>query len=428
MPRRYPTLYQQRTLWNAATGLSIVLLGTMIVGLVWLSGQIFGYLQPVLVPLAVAGIVAYLLDPAVQWIQRKGLSRLRAVIVTFCGFLIAICLGALIIVPPIIGAVGQLATDFTSSGTKIEDILSNARDNTIIKPAIDWALSPSEDFADEFPNYAPPPVADDTAPDTAPLETPPPTKVPFNKTKVGNWAITHIPSFLSVIPAGTNKILGFLGYLIGFAMVPIYLYYFLKEGSTMKAHWHDYVPLHASRFKDEVVDCVSEINGYLLAFFRGQVVVAFIDGILIGIALFIFQLPYAPVIGLAMAVIGVIPFIGNILCLIPSCIIAYVHFSSSDPNHQWLGDNPWAYVGVVVAIFVVAQQINSLLTAPKIVGDSVGLHPMTVIFSMLFWSIPLGGFLGALLAVPLTAAVKVLFRRYIWEKRIMEAPDPEPAA
>jgi predicted PurR-regulated permease PerM len=72
----------------------------------------------------------------------------------------------------------------------------------------------------------------------------------------------------------------------------------------------------------------------------------------------------------------------------------------------------------VVAIFVVVQQINSLVTAPKIVGDSVGLHPLTVIFSMLFWSVVLGGFIGALLAVPMTAAVKVLFRRFIWVRQL----------
>lgn len=229
--------------------------------------------------------------------------------------------------------------------------------------------------------------------------------------------------------AGSGKVLGMLGYMIGFAMVPIYLYFFLKESSAIKTHWHDYVPLRASKFKDEVVDCLSEINGYILAFFRGQVLVAFIDGFLIGLALMIFQVPYALVIGLAMAVLGVIPFVGNILCLIPACIITYIHWAGRDPNHQWLGENPWAYVGVVVAIFVIAQQINSLVTAPKIVGDSVGLHPMTVIFSMLFWSIPLGGFLGALLAVPLTASVKVLIRRYIWERRLMEEPEevPQPA-
>ena len=106
-----------------------------------------------------------------------------------------------------------------------------------------------------------------------------------------------------------------------------------------------------------------------------------------------------------------------LLCLIPACIIAYLHAQGSSEVSM----SPWAYVGTVVAIFVVVQQINSLVTAPKIVGDSVGLHPLTVIFSMLFWSLVLGGFVGALLAVPLTAAIKVLFRRYIWERRIREA-------
>ena len=81
----------------------------------------------------------------------------------------------------------------------------------------------------------------------------------------------------------------------------------------------------------------------------------------------------------------------------------------------------------MIVIFLVVQQINSLVTAPKIVGDSVGLHPMTVIFSMLFWSLILGGFLGALLAVPLTASIKVLFRRYIWERQLHQPVFEEPA-
>ena len=61
------------------------------------------------------------------------------------------------------------------------------------------------------------------------------------------------------------------------------------------------------------------------------------------------------------------------------------------------------------------------MEAPRIVGDSVGLHPLTVIFSVLFWSFLLGGLLGALLAVPLTASIKVLFRRYLWERRLEAA-------
>ena len=81
-------------------------------------------------------------------------------------------------------------------------------------------------------------------------------------------------------------------------------------------------------------------------------------------------------------------------------------------------------MGFVVLIFAGVQQINSLVTAPKIVGDSVGLHPLTVIFSMLFWSLVLGGFVGALLAVPLTASVKVIFRRYFWDRTLRESDTP----
>ena len=84
----------------------------------------------------------------------------------------------------------------------------------------------------------------------------------------------------------------------------------------------------------------------------------------------------------------------------------------------------------MTCIFVGVQQINSFVTAPKIVGDSVGLHPMTVIFSVFFWTLLLGGALGTLLAVPLTAAVKVLFQRYIWDKKLRNHPPadtPEPS-
>ena len=94
MAKEYPTPYQKRTLWKALTGLATVILAAILVGIVWLTGQVLGYLQPVLVPLAVAGIIAYLLDPVVTKLMSKGLSRIRAVITVFFGFVIAICIAA----------------------------------------------------------------------------------------------------------------------------------------------------------------------------------------------------------------------------------------------------------------------------------------------------------------------------------------------
>ncbi len=435
---RYPTRFQLRTLWNAATGVSILVLGALLVGLVWLMGEIFGFLQPVLVPLAVAAIIAYLLDPVVRIFQKRGFSRRWSVVSTFAGFTL-LAAGLVAIMIPLVG--GQIhtfqqqrdaiaAVSETSPSTTpddaavkkpfdeiIVDILIGTRNkNEWAKPFIDPLLGPPDDPKSDAPKATLTAALDEAAAEGGAQLEPP---IVLQNTELWAQGKSYIDEILGWIKGGAGKILGFLGLAIGFVMVPIYLYYFLNESAAIKEHWHDYVPLKASRFKTELIETLTEINSYLISFFRGQVLVAFIDGMLVGLALTAFTLPLGLLIGILMAVLGIIPYIGNIITLIPACVLAYFHFSVPG-NQHYLGDNPWAYVGGVVAIFVIVQQINSLLTAPKIVGDSVGLHPMTVIFSMLFWTLILGGFVGALLAVPLTAAVKVLFRRYIWDRRMKE--------
>jgi len=451
MPR-YPTRFQLRTLWNAATGVSILVLGALIVGLIWLIGKIFGFLQPVLVPLAVAAITAYLLDPVVRLFQKRGFSRRWSVVSVFASFTL-LASGLVAIMIPLVGgqihefqqqrAAMEATTQSLAQQAAIEenpaaakkpidevlvDILIDSRNkNEWAKPFIDPLLAPPKgkwDPADpkqpDLTNEVPPKADIGAELDEAYAEKRPVSPaIVLNKTELWAQAKGYVDEIFSWIKGGAGKVLGFLGLALGFVMVPIYLYYILNESAAIKDHWHDYVPLKASRFKTELVETLTEINRYLISFFRGQVLVAFIDGMLVGIALTIFGLPLGLLIGIMMAVLGIIPYIGNIITLIPACVLAWFHFSVPE-NQGWLGSNPWAYVGAVVAIFVIVQQINSLVTAPKIVGDSVGLHPMTVIFSMLFWSLILGGFVGALLAVPLTAAVKVLFRRYIWERKLKE--------
>lgn len=440
MDQQYPNEFQRKTLWRALTGLAITVLGLHLVLVVWLTGTVLSYLQPVLLPVAISGIVAYLLDPLVSWLQSKGVTRLKSVIAVFSSFSLAIVLMALMIIPPIVGQANKLVTD-EQLGVNVSTTIKSWGNIPWIKPAAEWALAERREEASETAEDTidTPVSAETDSPETDPdspwgePEQEPANsnnlattdKTPFKQTNLAHHLTVHagrITNYgLKFITAGTSTILASLGLIIGLAMVPIYLYYFLKESAAIKEHWHDYVPLKASAFKTEVVETLQEINGYLISFFRGQMLVAFIDGILVGIALFAFGLPYALVIGLAMAILGVIPFIGNIICLIPACIIAFIHFGIAENREhlEWLlGTSGWAYVAAVCAIFFIVQQINSLVTAPKIVGDSVGLHPMTVIFSMLFWSLMLGGFLGALMAVPLTAAVKVLLRRYIWERKL----------
>ncbi|MGJ8678007.1 MAG: AI-2E family transporter [Akkermansiaceae bacterium] len=447
MTLRSPSRFQRKTLWRALTGLGILVIGLLVVGSIWLVGKVLGYLQPVLVPLAVAGIVAYLLDPIVTWLQQKGLSRLKAVVSVFFSFIIIIGLLVWMILPPI---VSQLSDD--KNRQELSENLVYTFKDLKEHPWVNYWLEQDEGTEEVILRSTSTP----TPADSSIIEE----DVAFENTRLAALLPENIvANILGWVKGGTSKLLGFFGIALGFAMSPIYLYYFLKESSGIKAHWHEYVPLKASKFKDEVVGTLQEINGYLISFFRGQMLVAFIDGLLVGLGLMIFGLPYGLVIGLSLAVLGVIPFIGNIICMIPACIIAYVHFSKTEriplsAENIQVGERivtqvggekisgfvsaienqemevlintwsflpqVWAYPVIVIAIFLVVQQINSLVTAPKIVGDSVGLHPMTVIFSMLFWSLLLGGFIGALLAVPLTAAVKVLFRRYFWERKMKE--------
>jgi predicted PurR-regulated permease PerM len=190
--------------------------------------------------------------------------------------------------------------------------------------------------------------------------------------------------------------------------VPIYLFFFLKERPAIERNWKDYLPLRASPLKDELAEALSEINGYIVAYFRGQLLVCLVDGALIGSALTILGLNFAPLIGVLVVILTMIPYIGIVICWIPAVLIA---------AFQW-GDF-WHPFWVTI-IFIVIQNLEGMFYAPRIVGNSVGLHPMTVIVSIFVWGLLIGGLLGPILAVPLTATIKVLLARYVWDRRLRE--------
>jgi predicted PurR-regulated permease PerM len=196
--------------------------------------------------------------------------------------------------------------------------------------------------------------------------------------------------------------------LLSLILVPIYLFFLLNEKPRIKKRWKDYLPLRASPLKDEVAEVLSEINKYVIAYFRGQLLVCLVDGILIGTALTIFGLNFAPLIGLLVVILTMVPYIGIVVCWVPTVLIA---------AFQW-GD--WWHPIGVTAIFIVVQNLEGIFYAPRIVGNSVGLHPMTVIVSIFVWGLIIGGVLGPLLAVPLTATIKVLLARYVWGPRLRE--------
>src|SRR5204863_8283865 len=211
-----------------------------------------------------------------------------------------------------------------------------------------------------------------------------------------------------ILKKSIGGFLGITGFLLSLILVPIYLFFLLNEKPRIQARWREYLPLRASPLRDEVAELLSEINRYVTAYFRGQLLVCLVDGILIGTTLTIFGLNFAPVIGALVVVLTMIPYIGIIICWVPAVLIA---------AFQW-GD--WTHPMIVTGIFIFIQNLEGIFYAPRIVGTYVGLHPMTVIVSIFVWGLIIGGVIGPLLAVPLTATVKVLLGRYVWGRRLRE--------
>jgi predicted PurR-regulated permease PerM len=184
----------------------------------------------------------------------------------------------------------------------------------------------------------------------------------------------------------------------------VYAFYFLQEKTRIASRWTDYLPVADSGFKNELVFVLNSINNYLIAFFRGQVLVAICDGILYTIGFLIIQLPYAALIGAMAIVLTLIPFLGAIITCAVALILAFVQ------------SGHWVQPLLVLAVFAVVQTLEGLVIAPKIMGDRVGLHPVTIIIAVMVGTTLLGGLLGGILAIPLTAVLRVLMFRYVWKR------------
>jgi predicted PurR-regulated permease PerM len=224
------------------------------------------------------------------------------------------------------------------------------------------------------------------------------------------WLQQRLPDMLSAIGGFLQRsvggVLGVAGVAISLFLVPLFLFFFLKDSANFAREWRRYIPLPESPLRNEVASLLEEINSYLIRYFRGQFTVSLIDGVLIGTALLIMGLNFALLIGLAVGLLALIPYVGLTICWIPAVIIAAAQF----------GD--WTHPLIVTAIFVSMSNLESFFIAPRVVGDSVSLSPLTVILSVLIWSLVLGVLLGSLLAVPLTATIKVLLQRYVWHRRV----------
>lgn len=408
-----PTEKQARLIWLALTGLACALIVALVVGAIWGLGRVLHVLSPVLWPIAVAGVLAYLLDPVVDFLQRKGAPRTRAIIVVFvAAFLILAGLLASV-VPQVVVETQELTRKIPGYTRHLEEKVEN-----FISHPPDWLkrFLPQTTTTQPEPSASSTPA--ETAPTTSSLAT---TNAPLE------WVVDHsAPSVLTLDRAALSSVTDWLGKTLpvlgrrlsqavsfigswfgvvaGLALIPIYAFYFLLEKQGIESKWTNYLPVQESKFKEEVVFVLQSINEYLIAFFRGQVLVAICDGILYTIGFTLIGLPYSVLIGVMATFLTIIPFLGAITTCVTALLIAVVSGGWQQP------------VGVL-AVVAVVQALEGTIIQPKIMGDRVGLHPVTIIIALMVGTTLLGGILGGILAIPLTAALRVVMFRYVWKKQ-----------
>ncbi|MBA7481011.1 putative transport protein [subsurface metagenome] len=181
----------------------------------------------------------------------------------------------------------------------------------------------------------------------------------------------------------------------GIVIIPLILFYLMRDIVVFKENLYIFV---SRENKKEFKEVLEEIDHIVSGFIRGRIIVCFIVGTLIGTGLYFLNLKFALIIGIVSGVFNFIPYLGPIVGVILALIFA-------------LG-NPWWTLLMIVILFVSVNQLEAIYLNPNILGKGLGLHPLTVILSILICG-QLLGILGVLVAVPLVAILKVLAIRYL---------------
>jgi predicted PurR-regulated permease PerM len=376
-----PTEKQTRLLWFALTGLAIATVIALIVAAIWGLGRVLDLLSPVLWPLAIAAVVACLLSPLVDLLERRKVPRTRAIILVFIVAL-ALILGVLAsVIPQVVVEMQQLVGKIPEYSARLQARIS------------EFMAQPPE-FLRRFtttPND--PSQQSDTAASVA---------------SGVNHLVEILPVLATWIFTQFGKVASGFGLLAGLALIPVYAFYFLLEKRNIEGRWRDYLPVRDSSAKDEIIFVVEAISQYLVAFFRGQVLVAICDAVLYTIGFLSVGLNYAFLLGFAAVFLTMIPFLGAIVICLTALTLAFVQY----------GD--WIHPLMVLVVFGIVQTLEGLVISPRIMGDRVGLHPLVIIIAVMTGTTLFGGILGGILAIPLAAVLRVVLVRYVWKHSVTE--------
>lgn len=328
-----------------------ILLTGLIVFIIWILGWIMSYLSNLIIPLSVAGVLALVLYPVVDFLEHRiGIPRVLAISILFLVAVLALGAFLVVVMPKAI----QQGRDFIEA---IPEMLRSWQIRLeMLSPNLDSTLA--------------------------------------------SWAEqANLETFIPGLGGAAGQFMSYVGMLVGMAFLPLYLFFALLSGNRLQDNAQELLSVFSPETQTEVLYLGEVFVGYVTAFFRGQLLIAMIMGGLLAIGFTLIGLQAAIIFGVILGLLNIVPFLGVILGLISVLPVAYFQPGGG-----------LQMVAMAFAVFAVVQLIESWLLTPKIMADRSGLHPAVVVISIFFWGTVLGGIIGMILAVPLTAFVVTLWR------------------
>jgi predicted PurR-regulated permease PerM len=365
-----------RVQWQVAfwvgTFLSLVLM-------LWLFS---GVLLPFMAGLA----LGYLLDPVADRLERFGLGRLGATLVIMGGFMLGFVLLFVLVVPILGSQLAMFIEALPSYVAKLQELVTQV----------------SRQVSREYGGFLTEKLG---------LEVPTPSDIRSSTTDLLGQGAQWAASLLKSVWTNGTALVGLMSLLI---VTPVVGFYMLLDWDKLVATIDGLAPL---RHRETVRMLAREIDAALAGFLRGQSLVCLFLGVWYGTGLSLIGLNFGLLIGISAGLLSFIPYVGSLTALVLSSSVAIVQ-----------GWPSWHLLALAIAVFSTGQFLEGNILSPKLVGDSVGLHPVWLIFALLAFG-SLFGFTGLLVAVPFAAATGVVLRfavrRYRESKLYTEVTKPD---
>jgi predicted PurR-regulated permease PerM len=364
---------QATTVATAVTLVAALVIILAAVGTFWLIAYFLRAFSGVFLPLAVGAVAALVCQPYYQWLRSKArLPRALALIAVMLSFVLPV--GAFlaffgtILVHQVVEVVARFPEWWTSASSSLRERWPELR---------------------EF------------------LETPLGVRIKEALVGMEEDILTSLGGVSgSALSAGAGVVRG-IGGLLGWAVLPVYFVFFLMV-EPRAVEPADVLPFLKTETRKDVVYLVREFVDIIVAFFRGQLIIAFLQGLLFAIGFSLVGLRYGFVIGLLLGFLNVIPYLGSIVGL-----------GIALPLALFQEGGGWPKVALVLSVFLLVQLVEAYVLTPRIMGERTGLHPLAIIVAVFFWGQALGGILGMIFAIPLTAFLASLLR-LVREKYVTE--------